>query len=68
MPVPRPFPDELDEAEDAKTSGLSMASDVTQRERVEQEEARTAAELPLSSPRLELFSRLPPPPPPTQEP
>lgn len=59
-PIPRQLPDKLDEAEDEKTSGLSTESGVTQRERVEMEEAMTVAGLPLSSPRLELFSRAPP--------
>lgn len=59
-PIPRQLPDKLDEAEDEKTSGLSTESGVTQRERVEMEEAKTVAGLPLSSPRLELFSRAPP--------
>lgn len=59
-PIPRQLPDKLDEAEDERTSGLSTGSDVTQRERVEMDEAMTVAGLPLSSPRLELFSRAPP--------
>lgn len=59
-PVPRPLPEELDEAEDEKATGLLVTSDVMHRERVE-EEAASTAELPLSSPRLELFSRPPPP-------
>lgn len=59
-PIPRQLPDKLDEAEDEKTSGLSTESGVTQRERVEMEEVMTVAGLPLSSPRLELFSRAPP--------
>lgn len=61
-PVPRALPDELEEVDDEKTAVPSVASDVMQRERVEQAEARTVAEMPLSSPRLELFSRPPPPP------
>lgn len=59
-PIPRQLPDKLDEAEDEKASGLSTESGVTQRERVEMEEAMTVVGLPLSSPRLELFSRAPP--------
>lgn len=59
-PTPRQLPDKLDEAEDEKTSGLSAESGVTQRERVEIEEAMTVIGLPLNSPRLELFSRAPP--------
>lgn len=62
-PAPRALPDELEEVDDEKTAVPSVASDVMQRERVEQAEARTEAEMPLSSPRLELFSRPPPPPP-----
>lgn len=60
-PVPRLVPEELDEAEDKKATGLSVMSDVMHRERVEEEEASPEAELALSSPRLELFSRPPPP-------
>lgn len=60
VPTPRQLPDELDDTEDEKISGLSTESGVTQRERVEMEEAMTVAGLPLSSPRLELFSRAPP--------
>lgn len=59
-PIPRQLLDRLDEAEDEKVRALSTESGVTQRERVEMEEAMTVAGLPLSSPRLELFSRDPP--------
>lgn len=59
-PTPRQLLDKLDEAEDEKTREPSTESGVTQRERVDMEEAMTVAGLPLSSPRLELFSRAPP--------
>lgn len=65
-PIPRPLPDEPDK--DEKVVGLSLAWDVAQSEPVEQEEVRTAAEVPLNSTRLELFSRPPLPTPPAQEP
>lgn len=59
-PIPRQLLDNPDEAEDEKTREPSTESGVTQRERVDMEEAMTVAGLPLSSPRLELFSRAPP--------
>lgn len=57
-PPPWPLPDELEEGEEERGAELSAALEVKQRERVEQEEER--AGLPLSSTRLELFSRPPP--------
>lgn len=55
-PPPWLLPKELDEVEDEKMADLLVAMDAVQRERVEQERA----EPPLSSTRLELFSRPPP--------
>lgn len=59
-PIPRQLLAKLGGVEDEKTRELSTESGATQRERVEMEEAMTVAGLPLSSPRLELFSRAPP--------
>lgn len=59
-PVPRPLPEEVEEVEDENATWLSVLSEVTQSERVEQEEVRPSIALPLSSPRLELFSSPPP--------
>lgn len=61
MLAPCPLPDELDEADEENMMEPAGASEVMKRERVEQDEARTVEEFPLSSPRLELFSRPPPP-------
>lgn len=58
--VARLLPRVLDRPEDE--TGPSQTLDDTQRDRVEQEDPRAAAEVPLSSPRLELFSRPPPGP------
>lgn len=59
--VPRPLPEELEEAEEENATWASVLSEVSQSEWVEQEETSPSMALPLSSPRLELFSSPPPP-------